>query len=151
MKIDYKKLRILFFPVLLPLYLFISCSGTTEDPLITDPPVEETGNEWVIYEVYPGLFTEKNVFNEVASRLDDLEKLHINVIWIMPVYEQGELKAIGSPYCIKDYKKLNDDYGTMNEFKSLVTNAHAKGMKVILDWVANHTSWHNNWIENKSW
>ena len=151
MKINYKKLRILFLPVLLPLYLFISCSGTTEDPLITDPPVDKIGNEWVIYEVYPGLFTEKSVFNEVASRLDDLEKMHINVIWIMPVYEQGELKAIGSPYCIKDYNKLNEDYGTMNEFKTLVSKAHSKGMKVILDWVANHTSWDNKWIVNKSW
>lgn len=151
MKIDHKKLRISLLPVLLTLYLFINCSGTTEDPVITNPPVVETGNEWVIYEVNPGLFTAKSVFNEVASRLEELEELHINVIWLMPVYEQGELKAIGSPYCVKDYKKINDEYGTIIELKSLVSKAHARGMKVILDWVANHTSWDNNWIENKSW
>ena len=151
MKIKHKKLRISLLPVVLTLYLFINCSGTTEEPVIINPPVVETENEWIIYEVNPGLFTKRSVFNEVASRLDDLEELHINVIWLMPVYEQGELKAIGSPYCVKDYNKLNEDYGTMDELRTLVSKAHAKGMKVILDWVANHTSWDNKWIVNKSW
>ena len=52
---------------------------------------------------------------------------------------------MNSPYCIKDYKKLNTRYGTKKDLKELVDAAHAKGMKVILDWVANHTSWDNAW------
>ena len=52
---------------------------------------------------------------------------------------------------MKDYKTLNTNYGSMNDLKSLVSTAQAKGMTVILDWVANHTSWDNTWITDKSW
>ena len=58
----------------------------------------------------------------------------------------GELKSIGSPYCIRDFKALNPRYGTMADLQRLVDDAHAIGMKVILDWVANHTSWDHPWI-----
>ena len=59
---------------------------------------------------------------------------------------------MNSPYCIKDYKKLNTRYGTKKDLKELVDAAHAKGMKVILDWVANHTSWDNAWVtEHPDW
>ncbi|MCS2585102.1 alpha-amylase family glycosyl hydrolase [Bacteroides sp. BFG-551] len=71
--------------------------------------------------------------------------------WLMPVYEQGVLHSVGSPYCIKDFKVLNTQYGTLSELKTLVSTAQGKGMKVIFDWVANHTSWDNVWIANKSW
>ena len=64
----------------------------------------------------------------------------------MPVREPGELKSIGSPYCIRDFKALNPRYGTMADLQRLVNDAHAIGMKVILDWVANHTSWDHPWI-----
>lgn len=142
------KTLLLFVIVSIP--TLAGCS-TNELPNSSTPVEDEKGNEWVIYEVYPGLYGHQNAFNEIANRLDELSELGVNVIWLMPIYEQGVVKAIGSPYSIKNYKKLNSDYGTLEELKSLVSNAQARGMKVILDWVANHTSWDNLWIENKDW
>ena len=129
---------------------FAGCS-TNELPEPLPPVVDEIGNEWVIYEVYPGLYEHQNAFNAISNRLDEIAELGVNVIWLMPIYEQGVEKAIGSPYSIKDYKKVNANYGTVEELKLLVAKAKSKDMKVILDWVANHTSWDNSWIENKDW
>ena len=69
----------------------------------------------------------------------------------MPVNEQGRQNAIGSPYCVKDYTKVEPEYGTLDDLRSLVKQAHSRDMAVIIDWVANHTSWDNEWIQNKSW
>ena len=129
----------------------IGCSSSDDDPDIPNPPVEEVENKIVIYEANPGLFGNNSAFNAIANRLDDIQAMGVNVIWLMPVYEQGVKDAFGSPYCVKDYKKTNAAYGTLAELKSLVTKAHGKGMRIILDWVANHTSWDNAWIANKSW
>lgn len=148
------KNRNLFVPILFlfSILLFVNCSGCNKsEPEDIVPIVEKPGNEWIIYEVYPGLFKEGNTFNEISARLDILKELNVNVIWLMPIYEQGQLNAIGSPYCVKDYKKLNNTYGTLSEFKSLVSKAHSMGMKVIIDWIANHTSWDNSWIQQKEW
>lgn len=131
-------------------FLIASCSSTEPNEKI-DPPIDEIGNEWVVYEVYPGFYEKGKSFNAIANELDNIKDLGVNVIWLMPIYEQGVLKAIGSPYCIKDFKKVNSDYGTIEELRTLVSKAHGKGMKVILDWVANHTSWDNIWIPNKDW
>lgn len=105
------------------------------------------GNTMVIYEANPRVFASSESLNAIESRLVEIEKLGVNVIWLMPVYEQGVKNSVGSPYCIRDYKKVNPSFGTLDDLKSLVTKAHSMGMKVILDWVANHTSWDNAWIE----
>jgi len=77
--------------------------------------------------------------------------LGINVIYLMPTYPVGVLKAINSTYCVKDYKSVNAEFGTLGDLRALVDEIHHKNMAVILDWVANHTSWDNVWIKNKSW
>lgn len=130
--------------------LFFPKCGSNSPVEIPQPKID-TNNEWVIYEVNPKLFEKGNAFNGITSRLDEIKEMKVNVIWLMPIYEEGVLKAIGSPYCIKNYKKVNDNYGSLEDLKSLVSNAHAKNMKVILDWVANHTSWDHTWIQNKDW
>lgn len=142
------KIILLFIMVSTP--AFAGCS-TDDGPTPQPPEVDEKGNEWVIYEIYPGLYEERNAFNQIADRLDEIAELGVNVIWLMPIYEQGIEKGIGSPYSVKDYKKVNANYGTLEELKSLVAQAQAKDMKVILDWVANHSSWDNAWIENTDW
>ena len=148
-KIVHSRIRLILLTILVPLFL-INC-GSSEPNVKTEPPVTEIANEWVIYEVYPGLYEKGNAFNSISNQLDNIKALGVNVVWLMPIYDQGVLKGIGSPYCIKDYKKINSDYGTLDELKSLVSKAHNKEMKVILDWVANHTSWDNVWIQNKDW
>ena len=83
-------------------------------------------------------------------RLDSIKDLGVNVIWLMPVYEMGSLNSVGSPYCIKDYKSLNPNYGDLDDLRELVDSAHAKGMAVIMDWVANHTTWDHIWMSDES-
>lgn len=132
--------------IVLPLHA-AGCSNDNDNGL---PISESLTNETVIYEVNPNLFGTQNAFTGIINRLDEIKELGINVLWLMPVYEQGILHSVGSPYCIKDFKAVNTQYGTLNELKTLVSTAQGKGMKVIFDWVANHTSWDNVWIANKS-
>ena len=104
-KIVHSRIRLILLTILVPLFL-INC-GSSEPNVKTEPPVTEIANEWVIYEVYPGLYEKGNAFNSISNQLDNIKALGVNVVWLMPIYDQGVLKGIGSPYCIKDYKKIN--------------------------------------------
>lgn len=104
-----------------------------------------------MYEANPRLYGTSNCLQGLKARLGEIKALGTNVLWIMPVCEFGVEKSIGSPYCIKNYKVLDAKYGTMEDLRALVKEAHNQGMAVILDWIANHTSWDNVWISNKDW
>lgn len=104
-----------------------------------------------LYEVNFWAFNESATLDGVKARLDDLKALGVNVVWLMPVYEIGELNSVGSPYAVKNYKKINPSFGTLEDLRSLVKEAHTRDMAVMLDWVANHTAWDNEWIQNKNW
>ena len=98
----------------------------------------------VIYEIFPRAFSPQGNFNGVTARLDDLKALGVNILWLMPIHPIGQEKkkgTIGSPYAVRDYYGINPDYGTKEDFKKLISEAHRRGMKVIIDIVANHTSW----------
>jgi glycosidase len=98
----------------------------------------------VVYEIYPRAFSPQGNFNGITARLDDLKDLGVNILWLMPIHPIGQEKkkgTIGSPYAVRDYYGINPDYGTKEDFKKLITEAHRRGMKVIIDIVANHTSW----------
>lgn len=103
-------------------------------------------DNWQIYQVNPKLYGSSGAFGKIQARLDDIQALGTGILYLMPVYAEGKLKSIGSPYCIRNYKEVNSSYGTFDELRSLVDAAHARGMKVMFDWVANHTSWDNDWI-----
>jgi len=104
-----------------------------------------------MYEVNLRVFSSSGNLDGVTARLDEIKNLGVNVIWLMPIYEPGVLKSVGSPYAIKDYKKINPEFGTLEDLRELVSEAHDRGMAVILDWVANHTAWDHKWIQNASW
>jgi cyclomaltodextrinase len=98
----------------------------------------------VIYEIYPRQFSEAGNFAGVTAQLDRLKELGVNILWLMPVHPIGQEKKkgpVGSPYAVRDYYAVNPDYGTEADLKRLVSEAHRRGMKVIIDIVANHTSW----------
>ncbi len=105
----------------------------------------------VMYQVNPRVFAPNASFNAVGSYLDSIRRMGVNVVWFMPINEVGKEKSVNSPYCVKDYKGVNPEFGTMQEFKQLVGQCHEKGMSVIMDWVANHTSWDNAWMAHKDW
>lgn len=98
----------------------------------------------VVYEVFPRQFSPQGNFNGITARLDDLKALGVNILWLMPIHPIGQEKkkgTIGSPYAVRDYYAINPDYGTKEDLQRLITEAHRRGMKVIIDIVANHTSW----------
>ncbi len=98
----------------------------------------------VIYEIYPRQFSEAGNFAGITAQLDRLKELGVNILWLMPIHPIGQEKKkgpVGSPYAVRDYYAVNPDYGTAADLKRLVSEAHRRGMKVIIDIVANHTSW----------
>jgi len=98
----------------------------------------------VIYEIYPRAFSPQGNFNAITARLDELKDLGVTILWLMPIHPIGQEKkkgTIGSPYAVRDYYAINPDYGNAEDLKRLVREAHARGLKVIIDIVANHTSW----------
>ena len=103
-----------------------------------------------IYEVNIRQYTKEGTFNAFAKHLPRLKELGVDILWLMPIYPVGQKNKkgdMGSPYAVKDYRTVNPDYGTMQDFKNLVNKIHEMGMYVILDWVANHTAWDNKMIE----
>lgn len=130
---------------------FTGCSSD-DDPDMPPPADDVTTDGMVIYEANPALFGETQALNGLTAQLPRIKKLEANVLWLMPIFQQGEKNAVGSPYCVKDYRAINPAYGTLSDLKALVTKAHAEGMLVILDWVANHTAWDHAWTtEHKDW
>lgn len=104
-----------------------------------------------MYQVNTRAFSKEGNFEGVTARLDSIKALGINVIYIMPIYPVGVLNAVNSPYATKDYNAVGSEFGTLDDFRNLVDGAHKRKMAVMLDFVANHTSWDNPWIANKSW
>lgn len=147
----FRNCLLMIFAMLL-LHLFTGCSDDSGEGMEDLSPVSgNIGNEVVLYEANPRVFARTDALTAITTRLDEIKALGTTVLWLMPLYEQGIQNAVGSPYCVKDYKKLNAEYGTLDDVKTLVAEAHGKGMRVIFDWVANHTSWDNAWIQNKAW
>ncbi len=105
----------------------------------------------VMYEIFPRNFSAAGDLNAVTARLDELKDLGVDILWLMPVHALGEkLKkgSLGSPYCVRDFYAINPSYGTTNDFKQLIAEAHKRGMKVIMDIVAGHTAWDSVMMEH---
>lgn len=151
-----KSSKVIFISILAALSLSAVSCGNDIKPEGPDTGKEDLvlapGNSMVIYEANPKVFASSDALKAIEGRLDEIQDLGVNVIWLMPIQQQGSKNAVGSPYCIRDFKSVNSSYGTLESLKSLVSKAHSMDMKVILDWIANHSSWDNNWItEHPDW
>jgi glycosidase len=111
-------------------------------------------SSWVrhsaIYEVFVRDFSRSGDFRGVTRGLDRIQAVGANVVWLMPIYPVGIANrkgTLGSPYAVRDYLAVNPEFGTVADFKTLVRAVHARGMKLILDWVPNHTAWDNVWVQ----
>jgi cyclomaltodextrinase len=130
------------FSLLLSLFvLLFSCSH------------EQKSSDWkntaVIYEVNLQYYTPEGTFNAFRAQLPRLQDMGIKIIWLMPIFPRGEKMKIGkfgSPYAVRNYYGIHEPFGTKEDLKALVNEVHAKNMKLLLDWVPNHTSWDNNLI-----
>jgi cyclomaltodextrinase len=97
-----------------------------------------------IYEIFPRDFSMAGNLDGVTVKLDELHRLGVNILWTMPIHPIGEKYRkgeYGSPYSIKDYYAVDPSYGTVSDYQRLVVEAHRRGMKVIMDLVADHTAW----------
>jgi alpha-amylase len=110
------------------------------------------GKEWIyttnIYEVNVRQYTTEGTFRAFMTQLPRLRNLGVETLWFMPVtpISQKEKKGtLGSYYACSDYVSVNPEFGTLNDFRELVRQAHNHGFKVIIDWVANHTGWDHKW------
>jgi glycosidase len=149
--------------IILPLILLLfiaACSSPKKEAPVKEPPQSFVVHpEWsrnaTIYEVNIRQFTQEGTFKAFQEHLPRLKKMGIDIIWLMPINPIGEKNrkgTLGSYYSVRDYKGINPEFGTLADFKELVAKAHAEGMKVIVDWVANHTSWDNAWMtEHPEW
>lgn len=110
--------------------------------------------EWAanatIYEVNLRNYTPEGTFQAFEAHLPRLAKMGVVIVWLMPIHpigHTGRKGTLGSPYAVQDYYAVNEELGTLDDLKHLVQTAHALGLRVILDWVANHTSRDNALIE----
>lgn len=106
--------------------------------------------EWtrdaVIYQINTRQFTSEGTLRAAQRHLARLADMGVDIVWLMPIHPIGEVNrkgALGSPYAVKDYRKINPELGQDSDLKAFVDAAHSLGMKVILDWVANHSAWDN--------
>lgn len=126
----------------------ISCS-TQKTSNMTDHP-----NEWKhstnIYEVNVRQYTQEGTFRAFEKELPRLKDMGVKTLWFMPITpiaQKNKKGPLGSQYAAQDYTSINPEFGTMEDFKHLVNEAHKMGFKVIIDWVANHTGWDHVWTK----
>lgn len=125
----------------------------------TAPPPEAPSVAWqqssAMYEVFVRDFSPSGDFQGVIDGLDRIEAAGANVIWLMPIHPVGVVNrkgSLGSSYAVRDYRAVNPDYGDFQDFERLVDAVHDRGMRLIIDWVPNHTAWDNAWIsEHPEW
>ena len=152
-------MRKINYLIILALFL-ASFSACKNEKKIELPKVDGLQHvDWsynaTIYEVNVRQFTEKGDFKSFEEHLPRLKAMGVDILWLMPIHPIGVKNrkgGMGSYYSVQDYKKVNPEFGTMDDFKSLVRKSHDLGMKVIIDWVANHTAWDNPWVtSNPEW
>lgn len=142
----------IFLLLLIPV-LLVAC-GNQNRKQENENGAKSVHPEWVynavIYEVNTRQYTPEGTFSAFSEHLPRLQELGVDILWFMPVQSIGEKDRkgmLGSYYSIKDYTEINSEFGTLEDFKAVVKQAQDMGMKVILDWVANHTSRDAVWVD----
>ncbi len=158
---DFRNLSLL---ALLSFLFIASCQRVESPPVRTAPSLKPVVSlvehpEWShnlsIYEVNLRQYSAAGDFQGFESHLPRLKDLGVGILWFMPIHPIGEERrkgTLGSYYSVKDYLAVNPEYGSLDDFKQLVSEIHQMGMYVIIDWVANHTAWDNQLtVEHPDW
>lgn len=140
------------------LFGLIACSNVKQATLSSKASTNYTPQAYVkithpqwsknasLYQINTRQFTREGTFKAAQQQLPRLKELGVDILWLMPIHPIGEENrkgSLGSPYSVKDYFAVNPEFGTLEDLKNFVNAAHALGMYVILDWVANHSAWDN--------
>lgn len=144
--------------------LFSACGGKgnankpiaeERDSTFTSLKHPEWSRNAVIYEVNLRQYTDSGTVTAFAKELPRLKDLGVDILWFMPIHpisKQDRKGTLGSYYAVADYTAFNPEFGTIEQFKDVVKQAHQQGMKVILDWVPNHSGRDNKWVtEHPDW
>ena len=147
---------------LLLLLALAACGPDAEDPVRTAAAHDAStaarpggAKRPAVYEMFVRSFTPEGTLRAAQAELDGLQALGIDVVWLMPIHPigvEGRKGRLGSPYAIRDYTAVDSSLGTVDDVRAFVDAAHARGMRVILDWVANHTARDHPWVtEHPDW
>jgi glycosidase len=134
-------------PFIALLFLQTSSAQTSSNEKLKHP---DWSNNATIYEVNIRQYTPEGTFEAFSQKLPAIKEMGVNIIWLMPINPigvQNRKGSLGSYYSVRDYKAVNPEFGTLQDFKQLVKDIHQQKMKVIIDWVANHTAWDNVWVK----
>ena len=135
-------------PALLLAMVLVACGTRPQQPAAHP----DWSYNSVVYEMNVRQYTPEGTLAAAARHLPRLRELGVDIVWLMPVYPIGvkERKGtLGSYYAISDYEAVNPEFGTLEDFDRFLAEAHRLGLRVILDWVANHTSPDARWIEER--
>ena len=137
--------------------ILFGCNQSKEQKKSDNQPMEQTifkPVEWAhttnVYEVNLRQYTAEGTFNSFAKELPRLKQMGVETLWFMPITpiaKKNMKGSLGSYYACSDYTEINPEFGTLDDFKKLVKQAHDMGFKVIIDWVANHTGWDHRWTK----
>ncbi len=142
------------------LFTFIACNNentTTKTANVTtvDSAMIDGHPSWImqgnIYEVNVRQFTPEGSFAAFENHLERLKEMGVQTLWFMPIQpigKEGRKGVLGSYYAVSDYRSINPEFGNMEDWKALVKKIHGMGMKVIIDWVPNHTAPDHPWVKN---
>ncbi len=145
--------------LLLSLFLLLSCKTNNSDSSANDTSISDGHPSWImqgnIYEVNTRQYTAEGTFNAFAKHLDRLKEMGVQTLWFMPINpislkdRKRDSTQLGSYYAVADYRKINPEYGSMEDWKNLVKTAHEKGLKVIIDWVPTHSGADHYWLNTQ--
>jgi glycosidase len=146
-------------------FFLLKCGNSNKEASYVSQP--EWTRDAVIYEVNIRQYSPEGTFKAFENDLPRLKELGVDILWLMPVFPIGELnrkatqtlmageiddpaeraKYLGSYYSTRDYLSVNPEFGTLDDFRSLVDEIHRLGMHVILDIAVNHTAWDHQWVK----
>ncbi len=128
----------------------MSCDEETPAASAYVPEPPEWSVDASIYEVNIRQYSPEGTFNAFTEHIPRLKEMGVEILWLMPIHPIGEKNrkgSLGSYYSVADYRAVNPEFGTKEEFRNLIETAHEYDMNVLLDWVANHTAWDHVWTE----
>jgi glycosidase len=135
------------------MYLLSSCKNDSDTVVVKDTATIDGHPSWImqgnIYEVNVRQYTPEGTFKAFEQHIDRLKEMGVQTLWFMPIHPISKLDrkgTLGSYYAVQSYVDVNPEFGTMEDWKSLVKKCHSLGMKVIIDWVPNHTGADHKWL-----
>ncbi|MEM9752543.1 MAG: alpha-amylase family glycosyl hydrolase [Planctomycetota bacterium] len=131
-------------------------TDAADEQAVMPPPFDPVADPSAmnLYCVNLRAFTEAGTLRAATGRLAELAALGINAVWLMPIYPVGQTDKkgpLGSPYSIADFQAVNPELGTPQDLDAFVGEAHRRGMRVLLDWITNHTAWDHPWVKRDGW